>query len=333
METIDILRNIWFVLTGLLFAVYTILDGFDLGAGMLMPFVGKTDKDRKTIIKAIWPFWDGNEVWLIAGAGALFAVFPLAYAAVFSRFYMIFMIVLFALIFRAVSLEFYNYDENRKKLWAYLFTAGSFIPPLLLGVITGNLLMGVPAADGSSYVIGFSTLFRPFPVLIGILLVLAMIIHGGLYLIVKTKEELREKARKAVAGLWLFLLIIFAVGTVSVYFFIHGSATRGIFWISSVIVLIFIILLRPCVKKEKDTLSFILSSLILFGFWTGAALLLYPDLLRDLYNADSLTIFNASAGQRTLIIMLIAAAIGIPVVIGYTVYSHRVFKGKISDIE
>lgn len=331
METIDILRNLWFILIGVLFAGYSILDGFDLGIGMLMPFIGKSDKSKRSIIKTIWPFWDGNEVWLIAGAGALFAAFPLAYAGIFSRFYLLFMIVLFALIFRAVSLEFYYYDEARKKIWANAFAIGSFIPPLLLGILMGNILIGFPMEEGAGYVVSFSILLRPFPILTGILVVLTMLIHGGLYLNIKTQEELQQKAIKAVSSLWLFLLIAFVIGTISIPFFINGNVPNALYWINSVIVLIFIVLLRSSIKKEKGILSFLFSSLILLGYWTSAGILLYPDLLRGLVSENNLTIFNASSGKRTLSIMLIVAVIGMPIVIAYTVYVYRVFRGKVSS--
>jgi cytochrome d ubiquinol oxidase subunit II len=283
------------------------------------------------IIKAVWPFWDGNEVWLIAGAGALFAAFPLAYASIFSGFYLFFMIVLFALILRAVSLEFYYYDESRKHIWASAFAIGSFIPPLLLGIILGNIVMGVPLTESHRYAGSISMLFRPLPVLTGILAVIIMLIHGGLYLSIKTGTEIQQKAKRASNSLWSLLLPVFIIAVISAYFFIYGSAAKVFFWISSILSFIFILLLKVSIKTGKDIRSFILSSLTLLGLWSGVGSLLYPDLLRGLYNVNNITIFNASSSQRTLTIMLIVAVIGMPIVIGYTIYVYRVFRGRINE--
>ena len=331
MEAIDILRNIWFILIGILFIGYSILDGFDLGAGMLMPFIARTDKDKSIIIKTIWPFWDGNEVWLIAGVGALFAAFPLAYASIFSGFYLFFMIVLFTLIFRAVSLEFYYYDESRKHVWSNAFAIGSFIPPLLLGIIIGNILMGVPLTENHKFAASISILFRPFSILTGLLAVVIMLIHGGLYLSIKTGEEIRRKAKVAASSLWLLLLILFIIAGISVYFFIYGNAVNVFYWISSILSFIFILLLRVSIKTKKNMYSFILTSLILLGLWASAGSILYPNLLKGMNNINNITIFNASSSLRTLTIMLIVAVIGIPIVIGYTTYAYRIFRGRISE--
>ncbi|HUU51724.1 MAG TPA: cytochrome d ubiquinol oxidase subunit II, partial [Candidatus Heimdallarchaeota archaeon] len=169
METWDILRNIWFILIGVLFVGYSILDGFDLGIGALFPFLGKKEEEKEALIKSIGPFWDGNEVWILTGGGALFAAFPHAYATVFSGFYLALMAILFSLIFRAVSLEFRAHDTKRKRFWEGAFVVGSFLPSLLFGVALGNVVVGVPLDNTMNYTGNFFKLLRPFPLAVGLL--------------------------------------------------------------------------------------------------------------------------------------------------------------------
>ena len=180
METWDILRNIWYVLIGVLLAGYSILDGFDLGIGTLVPFLGKNEKEKKTLYNAIGPFWDGNEVWLLTGGGALFAAFPHAYATVFSGFYLALMLVLWALILRAVSLEFAAHDDaKRRGFWELLFNIGSFLPALLFGVALGNVVVGVPLDTQMEYTGNFFTLLRPLPLIFGALGLFAFLLPGA----------------------------------------------------------------------------------------------------------------------------------------------------------
>jgi cytochrome d ubiquinol oxidase subunit II len=151
MELLEILQNIWFLLIGILFVGYSILDGFDLGLGSLFPFLAKSEEDQRSLLNIIWPFWDGNEVWLLTAGGALFAAFPHAYATVFSGFYLALMLVLLALILRAVSLEFWFYDEKRRGLWEKTFIIGSFLPSLLFGVALGNVIIGIPLNESMDF--------------------------------------------------------------------------------------------------------------------------------------------------------------------------------------
>jgi len=330
MDFFDILRNAWFVLIGVLFAGYSILDGFDLGVGMLTPFIAKDDGKKSILINSIWPVWDGNEVWLLTGAGALFAAFPMAYATVFSGFYLMFMLILFALIFRAVSLEFWYHDISRRKIWAGAFTIGSFLPPLLLGIILGNIILGVPLNAAFQFFGDLTTIFRPFAVVIGIFALVLMIVHGAVYIILKTEGELQEKARIVAGRLWIFLLIIFFISAISMFLFATGSISNKLVWTSCVLSFILLMVLRYSIGNNKDSLSFILSSLIFLTSWLCVGALLYPNLLKGINN-QNLTIYNASSSQLTLTIMLIIALIGMPVVIGYTIFVYRVFKGKAKE--
>ncbi len=329
METIDILRNLWFIIIGILFTGYSILDGFDFGAGMLMPFLAKEDRDKEAVIDSIWPVWDGNEVWLVAGAGALFAAFPLAYASVFSGFYLIFMLTLFSLIFRAVSMEFWYYDIKRRNIWSWAFTIGSFLPPLFLGIITGNIILGVPLNEQYQFTGSLLTVIRPLPVITGILVICLMILHGAVYLSLKTEGRMREKARAAAMRIWLPILIIFIISVISVFLFIPESVTSIIVWIAVILIILDLFLLRRTIKTQKDIRALILSSIVFICLWACAGAVLYPDLINGINDQNSLSIYTASSGQLTLQLMLIIAVIGMPIVIGYSIFVYRVFRGKL----
>jgi cytochrome d ubiquinol oxidase subunit II len=192
MEPLIFLQNTWYLLLGVLLIGYSILDGFDLGVGCLVPLVAKNDADKRMLFNAIGPFWDGNEVWLLTGGGALFAAFPHVYATVFSGFYLALMLVLFSLIFRAVALEFWSYDEKRKKLWEWAFVVGSFLPSLLYGVALGNVVVGIPLNEQMEFTGNFFTLLRPFPLAVGLLGFAAILLQGCTYTILKTSGPLKE---------------------------------------------------------------------------------------------------------------------------------------------
>ncbi|HEX5642933.1 MAG TPA: cytochrome d ubiquinol oxidase subunit II, partial [Thermoleophilia bacterium] len=184
------LANIWFFLVALLLTVYVILDGFDLGAGVLYPFLGKTDADKSVIRAAIGPVWDGNEVWLITGAGAIFAAFPMVYAMTFSGFYLAIMLVLFGLILRAVSLEFRHRDSSWSGVWDAAFFVGSLVPSVLVGVALGNVIRGVPMDAQGNYIGTFWELLNPYSLLVGVTGLFLLVQHGAAWLAVKAEGEL-----------------------------------------------------------------------------------------------------------------------------------------------
>jgi cytochrome bd ubiquinol oxidase subunit II len=330
MEYIDFLRNAWFVLIGVLFIGYSILDGFDLGVGMLLPFIAKTDKDKKTLIDSIWPVWDGNEVWLLTGAGALFAAFPFVYASVFSGFYILFMVTLFALIFRAVSMEFWYYDERRRPFWITMFSIGSFLPPLLLGLITGNILLGIPLDDKLQFSGSFSMILRPFPVVCAILAVVFMIMHGATYVALKTEGSMCDKAERVCSRIWYFAIFILIAAILSVFMFFPGKAKNPLMWILALLLFAVLSAFKKMIIDGKAGFSFVLTSVAFAVLWICASVLLYPNLVNGL-GTGSLSIYNASSSELTLTIMLIFALIGVPIVLLYTIYVYRIFKGKVRE--
>jgi len=322
------LQHIWFFLIGVLFLGYSVLDGFDLGIGALLPFLARSEDERRALFNAVGPFWDGNEVWLLTGGGALFAAFPYAYATVFSGFYLALMAVLFALIFRATALEFYRYDPAHGKAWAFAFELGSFLPALLYGVALGNVIVGIPLDGRGDFTGTFFTLLRPYPLAIGLAGLGAILLQGAAFAAMKTRGELQRRAHKIIGPLsWAFIALFLLSGVIAFFFtpwafrrpLAYGGAllTGGAwFW------------LRRCNRRDKPGLAFTASSLQLAGLWTVAGASLYPNLVRA-SNGDafSLTLRNASSSPLTLKVMLLIALIGMPVVVGYTIFVYRIFRG------
>jgi cytochrome d ubiquinol oxidase subunit II len=328
METWDILRNVWFLLVGVLLAGYSILDGFDLGIGALFPFLAKSEDEKRTLIRAIGPVWDGNEVWLLTGGGALFAAFPPAYATVFSGFYLALMLVLFALILRAVSLEFRAHDPKRRGLWEAAFVGGSFLPALLFGVALGNVVVGIPLDARTEFTGNFFTLLRPLPLVFGVLGLCAFLLHGSAYAALKTEGALQARARKSLNPLVAATSVAFLLSFIAVWIYLPGGMKSLPAWIFALIVWVSLGSLMRSGKKANDKRTFLLSSSTFLGLWGVVGAIHYPNLVRATDPSLSLTISNSSSSVLTLKVMLIIALVGMPLVIGYTIFAYRVFKGK-----
>ncbi len=330
MEALFLFQNIWYILIGVLLIGYAVLDGFDLGIGSLLPFLAKNEQDKRVLYNAIGPFWDGNEVWLLTGGGALFAAFPHVYATVFSGFYLALMLVLFALIFRAVALELGSHDEKRKKLWEWGFVIGSFIPALLYGVALGNVIMGIPLNDQMEFTGNFFTLLRPFPLVVGLLGLVTILMQGATYAALKTEGSLQQNAKKAIQILWIAFVVLLAISFVAALIFIPGIATNILAYVAGLLVLVFWYLIKQAEQKGQEGKAFLMSSLVFVGLWAIVGAIHYPKLVRAINDSDlSLTITNASSTQLTLTVMFIIAVVGMPFVIGYTIYAYKVFKGKV----
>lgn len=330
MESLDLFRNIWYVLIGVLLLGYSILDGFDLGIGILFPFLAKDEKDKKVLFSSIAPFWDGNEVWLITGSAALFAAFPQAYATVFSGFYLALMLLLFALIFRAVSIEFWHTDEKRRKFWEWAFVTGSFLPSLLYGAVLGSVVVGIPLNENMDFTGNFFILLRPYPLIIGLLGLSAIMLQGCTYAALKTTGLLQIKARKIAKALWFVFIILFVLSFIVTLIYMPENCGNFPAILSAVIVLIAIILNRIYSYKGKDKIAFYMSSLAFTGLWGIVGAVHFPNLVSASNDPNlSLTIYNASSSELTLKIMLIIALIGMPIVIAYTAYVYKVFRGKV----
>jgi len=328
------LNTIWFILIGVLIIGYAILDGFDLGVGVLSLFA-RGNKEKRIHMNAIGPVWDGNEVWLLTAGGALFAAFPIVYATVFSGFYMALMLVLTALIFRAVSFEFRNKvdSDSWRKLWDWSFGLGSLIPSILFGVAIGNVLWGIPIDNNGLFAGSFFGLLNPYSILVGLLSLVLFTMHGAVYLSMKTDGDLHKRTVAQANRFWVAMIVLYFLATLYTFFeadyLFEGIFGNPLFWILFILLLLSIIYIPLALKAEKYFRAFIASSLTILSMIGLAAVSIFPKIVPSLIDPNnSLTIYNASSTQKTLTVMLVIAAIGVPIVLVYTVYVYKVFKGK-----
>lgn len=330
------LNVIWFVLVAVLVAGYAVLDGFDLGVGVLSLFA-RSEEERQLHEKAIGPVWDGNEVWLVTGGGALFAAFPVVYATVFSGFYLALMLLLVALIARAVALEFRHQLDGAgwRRAWDLAFGIGSLLPAVLLGVAVGNVLRGVPILPDGSWGGTFLGLLNPYAILVGLVTLAFFTLHGALYLRVKTDGALSERLGRAVPALWGTFVALYAaatVATVRVSPFLFAGAGRSLTFLALAALLVGAVLAIPLLSRAGRPFgAFLASSTTIVAMVFVSAASLFPRLVPSRLDlGSSLTIYNASSSPRTLTVMLVIALLGMPLVIGYTAFVYRIFRGKVT---
>jgi cytochrome d ubiquinol oxidase subunit II len=324
------LQVIWLLLIGILIIGYAILDGFDLGVGCWHLFAKKGD-ERSSFIRSIEPFWDGNEVWLLTGGGALFAAFPPVYATVFSGFYLPLMLVLLGLIFRAVSIEYRNKVEDPRWVaaWDVAFSLGSMLPTLLYAVAVGNLLRGLQLDAKGDYTGGFFALLNPYSLVVGLVGFSMFALHGALYLAVKTGGDTQRKARLWAAQTWRVYALLFFVsaGWTATCYLRNGVVLP---FVLATLAVVALALIRAFNRKGEDLKAFLASCASIALVMLSVVAVLFPNLVIATNDPKlSLTIFNASSSLRTLSVMLVIALLGMPVVIGYTIFIHRIFKGKV----
>lgn len=333
METLTILQILWFVLIGVLFAGYAILDGFDLGIGSLFPFLAGSDEKKSALLfRTIGPVWDGNEVWLITAGGALFAAFPHAYATVFSGFYLALMLVLAGLILRAISAEFFILEEHNKRIWTGTFFIGSLIPSILFGIALGNVILGIPLDPKMEFTGSFFTLLRPFPVVLGLLGLAAILMQGVTYTMIKTDGEINETASGLSLKIYYIYAVLFFISLVVSFVFIPDKMKAIPAWIASSVFIASMAGLKHYLKSKNEFKAFISSSIAFISLWGITGAIQFPVLVKSLNgNSSDITIYNASSGRLTLSVMLGIALAGMPVVIGYSIYVYKVFKGKIKN--
>jgi cytochrome d ubiquinol oxidase subunit II len=327
---------IWFVLEGLLLTGYAVLDGFDLGVGILHPFVSSDDRERRIALNAVGPLWDGNEVWLVTFGGALFAAFPEAYATVFSGFYTAFVLLLFALIFRAVSIEFRSKVEAPawRRFWDWSFFGASALATLLFGVATGNAVLGLPLDAGGNFTGTLFDQLGAYPLLVGLMTVALFAMHGGLFLHLKTEGEFQVRLRPWIWRAWGLLLVTYllvTVWTVSQAPRLTATA-EGRPWaiLAAVVNLLAIANVAYSMRRDRPGHAFASSCTVIAALTALLGLTLYPNLVTASNNpALSVTIFNAASSPKTLSIMLIIALVGMPLVLAYTALVYWTFHGKV----
>ena len=334
-----VLQTIWFFLWGLLWALFFMTDGFDLGIGTLYPFLGKTDQDKRIMINALGPLWDGNEVWLITAGGVTFAAFPLVYSVMFSSLYSALMLILFALILRGVSFEFRGkVDHPRwRKIWDTCIFVGSFVPALLFGVAFANIFQGIPIDHNGIYHGTLFTLLNPYGLLGGILFVLLFMIHGALWISIKSEGDLQERAISTAKNLWPVLL-----GVTVVFLIVSKFSTRlfdnyiehPAFFIVILITVLALLSVRFFLVRKMFFKAWFASALTIVGTTFFGVIGLFPNLFPSSLNPRySLTAYNASSSPLTLKIMLVVVTIFIPLIIGYQIWAYNLFKGKVTQAD
>lgn len=329
------LNTIWFFLIGTLLVGYAILDGFDLGVGALHLLV-KDDTERRIMLNSIGPVWDGNEVWLVTGGGALFAAFPHVYATVFSGFYTALMILLFMLIFRAVAIEFRSKRPMKwwRQMWDVAFSVASILIAFLAGVAVGNLITGIPLNAEKEFTGNFWTLINPYTLLVGVTTVALFMMHGAIYSVMKTEGQLHDKLRGWINNTIIFFIICYITTTMATLVYYphmvqHFKEVPALF-ILAILNMLAIANIPREISRGKDFYAFLSSSASIAALLSLFAFGLFPNFVIASNNPElSLNIYNAASSQKTLNIMLIIALIGVPFVLAYTISIYWIFRGKV----
>ena len=334
------LNTLWFVLIAVLYIGFFVLEGFDFGVGILLPFLSR-DKDpqavdgkRRLMINAIGPHWDGNEVWLLTAGGATFAAFPQWYATMFSGFYLALFLLLLALIGRGVAFEYRSKDANPRwrNLWDWLIFLGSAIPALLLGVAFGNLVRGVPIDAEMNYVGGFFNLLNPYALFAGVATLLLFTLHGAIFLSLKTDGEIMEKAQATARRLWLVVVLVLLALLAATYFatdiYQRLGFNPGVVPLTG---MVSILLTGFFLRKMRQGWAFVTTALAIAFSLVTAFLILYPRVMISSINPlYSLTIYNASSSPYTLQVMTVVAIIFVPLVLVYQGWSYWVFRKRLT---
>lgn len=364
----EILRLIWWLLLGVLLIGFAIMDGFDLGVAMLLPFVARTDVERRVAINTVGPVWDGNQVWLILGGGAIFAAWPAIYAASFSGFYIAMFLVLASLILRPVGFEFRNKMPNRgwRSFWDFALFVGGLVPALVFGVAFGNLLQGVPfRIDADMRVFyegsGLFELLNPFGLLAGLVSVAMLSTHGAIYLTVKSEGPVATRAATWVSYGALATVVLFALAGVWVALGIAGYvvtsptatggpsnpmlkevAVRSGAWLANyhahpwmiaapVLGVVGPLAAAGLVRAGRAGLAFVLSGVGILGVIATAGVSMFPFLMpSSIAPRASLTVWDASSSRTTLFVMLISTVIFLPFVLAYTGFAFRTLRGAVT---
>ena len=363
----EILRAIWWLFIGVLLVGFAIMDGQDMGVGTLLPFLSKDDTERRCMINSVAPHWDGNQVWLITGGGAIFAAWPLMYAAAFSGFYWAMLIVLMALIFRPVGFDYRGKFESTKwrSTWDWLLFIGSAVPPVIFGVAIGNLLQGVPFHFDESlrpiYTGSFFGLLNPFGLLCGVVSLLMFVFHGANYLVLRTEGELQRRAMSIASLAGIGTAALFVAGGIWAYFGLDGMvATAGldpagpsnpllktvdvyagawfanfsdypVLWLVPALAVVCALPGVFFVKQFKGMAAILCSSVVMLGVILTPLLAMFPFIMPSSSDPrSSLTIWDCTSSQLTLEVMFFVTLIFLPIVLIYTGWAYRTMSGKLN---
>lgn len=333
------LAVLWFFLIFVLIAGYFVLDGFDLGVGVLYRALAKNESERALLRRSIGPVWDGNEVWLLTAGGALFAAFPAAYATTFSGFYLAVMLVLFGLIVRAVSLEFRAHDPQWGRAWDACFVVGSFLPALLLGVALGNVIAGIPMAANGDYAgVPLLGLLSPFTLAAGLLGFAMCLSAGAAWVALKVRQgsDVHARAEKLRCSFQIAAIVVFALATVLVFVVVRPEFAPGMLAASAVFAVAFVGCMAASIAlggKGADLPAFILQSVAAVCLVALSATTLFPNLVVAAPGSvgASITLMSAASSDTSLAWMTGIACVGVPLVLVYHVIAYRVFAGRLDD--
>lgn len=339
------MATLWFILVAFMVTMYVLLDGFDLGAGAIHPFVARSNDEKRSILQAIGPIWDGNEVWLLAAGGALFFTFPLLYASSFSGFYLPLMIVLWLLMMRGLAIELRSHIDNPlwAAFWDALFFLGSALLAIFFGAAIANVVRGVPIGQNGYFFEPLWTDFNPrsatpgildwYTILIGVLALAALVLHGANFISVKTDGQVNSRSRKVARGAWVATLVLTTITTPVTFWIRRAILTRfndhPYGYVLLVVAIAGLILAGYANLRGRDGWSFVGSAAYILGMLGSTAFGLYPTVLPAVNPANSLTIHNASAGHYGLVVGLIWWCIGMLLAAIYFVLIYRMFRGKV----
>lgn len=339
------METIWFWIVAVMLTCYVILDGFDIGAGIVHYFVGRNSSEREKVISAVGPVWDGNEVWLLATGGTLYFAFPALYAAGFSGFYLPLIMVLWLLIMRAAGIELRHQVDNGMwhSFWDFVFCISSVLLAIFFGAALGNVVRGVPLnSEGYFFeplwtdftTTGNTGILDWFTVLSGVVALVALAVHGSNYLAVKTEGEINLRARKLVSKGWYALAVLTLLSLVAIMNLREGILANyqayPITWLVPVAVILSLAAIKFFNGSENDKAAFLASSGYLASMLVGAVVALFPVILPAIDPANSLTIYNSAAGAYGLSVGLVWWSIGMVIAVGYFVFLFRTFKGKVN---
>ena len=325
----------WFLVVGAVFSGYAILDGFDLGAGALHLFF-KKEESRRIALNAIGPVWDGNEVWLVIGGGALFAGFPVVYATVFSAFYELFMVFLVMLIFRAISIEFRSKESMLwwRKMWDIAYCVSSTLIALSLGLVLGNIIQGLPIDKNYEYRGTLLDFFNPYAILIAVTTLALFMMHGAIYLVMKTENRLYAKLTILVKNTTIFFVLMFALTTLVTLLFVPHMVSRyketPYMFAVPLIAMLGVANITRSITRRRYRSAFLSSAGVTAILMLLVAVGLYPNIVLSTIDPSmNITVFNGSSSDKSLGIMLGFAIVGVPLVAAYTSFVFWTFRGKV----
>ncbi len=330
----EFLQTLWFILIAILWIGFFFLEGFDFGVGMLLPFVGKKDEERRAIINTIGSVWDGNEVWLLTAGGAMFAAFPHWYATMFSGFYLALFLLLVGLILRGISFEYRSKDPRRswRNRFDWMIAIGSFMASLLLGAAFANLARGVPIDENMMYTGNLFTLLNPYGLIGGFTTVIVFILHGANFLGLKLDGELRERVHRLSKRIYVAAAIITTVLLVSTFIYTDISSKLGINpGITPIASYVALLVTIYFINRRMEGWAFIMTALHIVLTQVTFFTLMFPRVMISSTDpAYSLTIYNASSSQYTLTVMSVIALISVPIVLAYQGWTYYMFRKRIT---